>query len=233
MNWKEIAVAKDNKSFLYNGKQVFNKTFIEVLKFHAPGLAPVQDESGAYHIDTSGTPLYKERYTRSFGYYCNRAAVSKDGHWLHLTETGERAYLKSFKWTGNFQENVCTVRNKHNRYFHIDLNGDKLYQETYVYAGDYKDGIACVKKDNGKFKHIDMNGNNLNALEFLDLGIFHKNFATAKAEEGWFHIDKSGKPLYTNRYLIVEPFYNGQALVTNLDGGKAVIDERGKEILEV
>ena len=51
MNWQEIKVSSNNTQFLFNGKLIFGKTFIEVLKFHSPGLAPVLDNSGAYHID--------------------------------------------------------------------------------------------------------------------------------------------------------------------------------------
>jgi hypothetical protein len=70
-------------------------------------------------------------------------------------------------------------------------------------------------------------------LEFLDLGVFHKNFATAKDTGGWHHIDKRGRELYAQRYLAVEPFYNGYALVTQFDNQKVIIDEKGREVLIV
>ena len=75
MNWKDIKTTQDNTSFLYNENILFSRKFIEVLKFHAPGLAPVLDESGAYHITTEGEPLYPYRYKRTFGFYDNRATV--------------------------------------------------------------------------------------------------------------------------------------------------------------
>ena len=61
-----------------------SKNFIEALKFHSPGLAAVKDESGSYHIDVYGKELYKERYTRTFGYYCNRASVLENENSFHL-----------------------------------------------------------------------------------------------------------------------------------------------------
>ncbi|WP_375561717.1 WG repeat-containing protein [Bernardetia sp. OM2101] len=45
---------------------------------------------------------------------------------------------------------------------------------------------------------------------------FHKNFATAKDAKGWFHINKNGNEIYSERYLEIEPFYNGFALVTTV-----------------
>ena len=86
MKWQDIKVSTDNSYFLFDGKPIFEKKFIAVLKFHSPGLAPVWDETGAYHIDSVGTQLYSSRFTRTFGYYCNRSAVVMSGEWFHLSE---------------------------------------------------------------------------------------------------------------------------------------------------
>ncbi len=231
MNWQDIKISSDHTHFLFSGKPLFNKTFMEILKFHSPGLAPVKDESGYYHIGVSGNQLYKERYTRTFGYYCNRAAVADGEKWFHLTEKGEKAYLINFSWAGNYQEGLCTVRDQNNRYFHIDINGVRPYSESYQYCGDFKDGYACVKNINGRYVHIDNFGNKLNEIEFLDLGVFHKNFATAKDEKGWYHIDRNGVEIYKQKYLAIEPFYNGFSVVTKFSNQKEIIDEMGNIIL--
>jgi hypothetical protein len=233
MNWQNIKVSEDNTHFVYQDKPIFNKYFTEVLKFHAPGLAPVIDQSGAYHITMEGNSLYKERYKRTFGYYCDRAAVILNEGWFHIKENGERAYKNHFAWCGNYQENYCSVRDTNNQFFHIDLNGERSYKDDFLYAGDFKDCIACVKLKNGLFKHIDYKGNFINQMEFLDLGIFHKNFATAKDDKGWHHIDKLGSELYQERYTAIEPFYNGFALVTQFDNQKIIIDVKGNKILTI
>jgi hypothetical protein len=233
MIWQDIRISTDRTHFLFNDSPIFNKRFIEVLKFHSPGLAAVKDNSGSYHIDSQGIPCYSTRYTRTFGYYCNRAAVMQDGKWFHLTEKGRKAYLDCYSWTGNYQENLCPVRDCNNKYFHISLNGEKTHSSVFIYAGDYKDGIACVKTGNGLFRHIDTNGNFLNDKGFIDLGVFHKNYAIAKDETGWFHIDKEGKGIYSQRYLLVEPFYNGFALVESFSNKKQIIDEDGNLVMQL
>jgi len=233
MNWSDIKVSANNTHFLFNADPCFGRQFIEVLKFHTPGLAAVKDEHGSYHIDSSGNDLYKERYTRTFGFYCNRAAVMKDDNWFHITEKGTRAYLISYAWTGNFQEDYCSIRDFNNRYFHIDLNGNKIYDTTFKYVGDFKDGIACVKLENGFYRHVDNRGNFINDIEFHDLDVFHKNFATAKDGIGWFHIDKRGIGLYSQRYQHIEPFYNGFALVELGSNKKQIIDEAGRTIMDL
>jgi hypothetical protein len=227
MEWKQIKVSEDNTHFLFYEKLLFNKRFYEVLKFHEPGIAPVRDEQGAYHIDSNGQPLYAERYARTFGYYCNRAAVIHNDIWFHLNELGNRVYKGTYSWVGNYQETLCTVRNRQNQYFHIDLHGNRVYGDNYLYAGDFKDGIACVKMQNGRFKHIDREGQNINDKEFTSLGVFHKNFAIAKDSIGWYHIDKQGNELYGNRFTSVEPFYNGFALATQFDDRQIILNEKG------
>jgi hypothetical protein len=233
MNWQDIKVSADNNHFLFDGKQIFGSQFLEVLKFHSPGLAPVKDKSGSYHIDSVGNELYAKRFTRTFGFYCNRATVVQDDNWFHLTDTGRQAYTDTFAWTGNFQENLCAVRNSDNKYFHINLDGNRIYTDSFLYCGDFKDCIACVKTYSGLYKHIDATGKFLNDKEFADLGIFHKNFATAKDNDGWYHIDKTGNEIYRQRFLAVEPFYNGFALVTQFDNDKIIIDEKGKTTLKI
>jgi hypothetical protein len=233
MNWRDIKTSADKTCFVFNNKKLFGKTFIEVLKFHHPGFAPVVDKSGSYHIDINGTALYQKRYARTFGFYHNRAAVIENNMWFHINEKGEKAYAHSFLWTGNYQGKFCTVRNDYNQYFHIDLEGNRIYKNNYVYAGDYKNGVACVKLPNGLYRHIDKEGNFINEKSFYDLGVFHKNFAIAKDKNGWFHIDKNGNECYKKRYLAIEPFYNGFAVVTQFDHSKLIINENGQIVLQL
>lgn len=234
MNWKDIKTTQDNTSFLYNENILFSRKFIEVLKFHAPGLAPVLDESGAYHITTEGEPLYPYRYKRTFGFYDNRATVIDiNDNWFHINEKGERVYSKDFLWAGNYQENCCPVRDKDNKYYHIDLLGNRIYSKEYTYVGDYKDGIACVRLYSGFFMHINLQGDYINNKQFIDLGVFHKNFATARESKGWFHINKEGEALYKDRYLLIEPFYNGYAIVTDFEYKKKIINEKGEIIFVI
>jgi len=232
-HWKNIKVAADGTHFIVNGVPAFHTNYYEVLKFHAPGLAPVVDQSGAYHIDTQGKSIYSQRYKRTFGYYFLRSAVIDQNGWRHIDENGKQVYSTHYAWVGNFQENRCAVRDQYNSYFHIHSNGERVHDIDYVYAGDFKDGVACVKSKDGYYRHIDNNGVYINDCYFLDLGIFHKGIATAKDNQGWFHINRLGKALYGNRYLAVEPFYNGFALVTCSNHQKMIINEQGDKVINV
>lgn len=227
-----IELSADGTTFLSNGKKLFDKKFLQALKFHSPGLAPVCDETGWYHINADGAPLYKARYDKAFGFYCNRAAVVNNQNWFHIDIKGKRISEKDFAWGGNYQQDLCTVRDFQNNYFHINSLGNRVYDENYLYAGDFKEGYACVKTEKG-WKHINKEGKGIGNHYFTDLGVFHKGVATAKDKIGWFHIDKNGGELYPQRYHSAEPFYNGFSLVEDIYGVKYVIDERGTQILKI
>lgn len=231
MKLEEIQINETGTAFYYNGEKLFDSCFLEVLKFHYPGLAPVKDDSGWYHINLQGEPLYIERFERAFGFYFNRAAVVVDGSSFHIDKTGKRTYRESYPWAGNFQQGLCVVRNENQEYFHIDPDGAPVYEHRYNYAGDFFSNVCCVKNHLG-WKHIKMDGSDLNGNYYEDLGIFHKGYAIAKDKNGWFHINSAGKGIYSERYEMIEPFYNGQSLVV-FQGNKMIIDESGRKLFQI
>ena len=142
MNWRSIRTSFDGTCFLVNGTPLWQGRFLEVMSFHRPGVAPVRDESGWYHINTAGHPLYGTRYRRAFGFYCDRAAVLDGSGWFHVDLAGNACYAHRYPWCGNFQEGSCVVRTS-DGYHHIDGQGRPLHVERYDYAGDARDGIIC------------------------------------------------------------------------------------------
>ena len=232
-NWRDCRISADGTHHVCDGRPAYATRFQEVLKFHAPGLAPVLDDSGAYHIIPDGLPAYDARHVRTFGFYENRAAAHSTDGWFHILPDGSPLYPERYAWCGNFQEGRCPVRLHDGRYFHIDEEGTPAYSELHRYAGDFKDGYAVVQRDDGRHSHIDQSGALLHGRWFLDLDVFHKNFARARDEQGWHHVDMHGQPLYRNRYGNVEPFYNGQARVEGIDGALSVIGETGETLVDL
>ena len=60
-DWRDSKPALDGTHHVnvHDGRALYGRRFHEVLKFHAPGLAPVLDDSGAYHITPDGLPAYE------------------------------------------------------------------------------------------------------------------------------------------------------------------------------
>ena len=229
--WREYTVSPDGTHHLFQGRPAYSLRFTEVLKFHPPGLAPVIEGSGAYHITADGLPAYEFRYIRTFGFYGGIAAAQATDGWHHIGVDGAALYLERHSWCGNFQEGRCPVRDGNGQYFHILPDGRPGYAERYRYAGDFRDGYAVVQDESGRHTHIDPDGSLLHGKWFLDLDVFHKGHARAADGDGWHHVDTAGHPLYEARFANVEPFYNGQARVTGHDGSLSVIGENGQAVI--
>jgi SAM-dependent methyltransferase len=233
--WEGTRVSADRTHHLHGGEPLYSARFMEVLSFHAPGLAAAKDATGAFHIDTSGRSSYARRFTRTFGFYEGLAAVERAEEAFHIRPDGTELYAERYGWCGNFQGGRCTVREQGagTVYLHIDATGQPVYPERYAYAGDYREGIAVVQEASGLHLHIDREGRPLNGRRYLDLDVFHKGYARARDSRGWHHVDPSGEPLYARRFAAVEPFYNGKARVEREDGALEIIDERGKTVCEL
>ena len=232
-DWRSSRLAPDGTHHVRtsDGRPLYRARFHEVLKFHAPGLAPVLDSSGAYHVTPDGQPAYEFRYVRTFGFYEGIAAVQATDGWRHIGPDGAALYPERHSWCGNFQEGRCPVRDGNGQYFHILPDGRPAYAERYRYAGDFRDGYAVVQDEAGRHTHIDPDGHLLHGKWFLDLDVFHKGHARAADVDGWHHVDTMGRPLYEARFGNVEPFYNGQARVTGHDGSLSVIGENGDTVV--
>ena len=232
-DWRDYRISADGTHHVYEGEPAYAARFLDVLKFHAPGLAPVLDSSGGYHITPDGLPAYDSRHVRTFGFYEGRAAVQSANGWFHILPDGQPHYSERYAWSGNFQGGRCAVRLPDGSYLHIDEGGAPAYSERHRYAGDFRDGFAVVQRDDGRHSHVDLSGTMVHGLWFLDLDVFHKNCGRARDEEGWHHVDIHGQPLYQGRYGNVEPFYNGQARVEGFDGSLLVIGESGEILMKL
>lgn len=206
----------------YNSKPLYHQRFSSILKFTSIGLAAVQDQDTAYHINIEGMPAYSQRYEKCYNFYQGLAAVKLKNTFFHIDTHGLPAYQDRFTWVGNFQEKRCVV-NQDGQFYHIDSEGRPIYPQRYEYVGDFKEGIAVVYKA-GLATHIDTQGQYLHTTWFKQLDVYHKGFARAEDKQGWFHINKKGEALYSERYKEVEPFYNDLAKVQTHAGALLQID---------
>jgi hypothetical protein len=234
----KLSVSADGKYHTFaDGSAAYNERFDEVLSFHdidnTYQIAPVFLNGQAWHINETGEAIYPHKFHRTFGFYCGLAAVVENDNWFHISPNGFAIYVQRYAFVGNYQQNIAVVCDKDGFYFHIDKSGLPLYEKKWHYSGDFREGIAVVQAENGLSTHIDNQGQFLHSHWFLDLDVFHKGFARAKDDDGWYHIDKNGKPIYVERYASVEPFYNGLSRVETLSGALQIINECGDVVREL
>ncbi len=230
MHWQTLEVSPDGTHHVKGGAAVYSARFLSVLKFHNPGFAPAEDDSGAFHIDAAGESIYTSRFLRTFGFYEERAAVQAESGWYHILPDGSPLYSKKFAWCGNFQEGYCAVKDFDGKFYHIDRKGGPPYRQTFRYVGDFHDRYAVVQNAEGFHTHINEAGHFIHGKWLIDLDVYHKGFAKAKDQNGWFHINLQGQSIYSQRYKNVEPFYNGVARVETHRGELRLINEKGEKI---
>ncbi|MEW9890341.1 MAG: methyltransferase [Candidatus Symbiodolus clandestinus] len=228
--WQQISLSPCETFHLLEERPLYPQRFTQVMKYHAPGLAPAKDAAGAFHIDLQGQAAYSSRFLETFGFYEGLAAVCSQAGWLHIHPSGEAGYPEHYAWCGNFQEGHCPVKNRQGYYYHINHQGARTYSESYAYVGDFKEGMAVVCNQQGLQTHINYQGDFTHGHWFLGLGVYHKGVANAQDRRGHYHIDRQGHPLYAERYARVEPFYNGVAWVETLTGAYVTLDLQGKPL---
>lgn len=233
MTWDDLVAAACGTHHLRGGEPVYAERFDNVGSFHAPGLAPARQGAFAWHIRSDGGAAYSHRFSQTFGYYEQLAAVVAMDGWHHIDVLGNAAYRARYAWCGNFQGGRCAVRQHDGAYLHITHTGEPAYPDRWRYAGDYRAGIGVVQADDGQSTHVDRDGRRIHDRWYVDLDVFHKGLARAKDLGGWMHVDRTGQPVYSRRFASVEPFYNGHARVERVDGGLEVIDHSGKMVVEL
>lgn len=230
--WQNARVSDCGTRHVADSGPLYRARFHRVLPFHAPGLAPARDNSGAFHIRPDGSPNYARRHLDAFGFYGGLAAVRDSNGWFHILPDGSPAYADRHEWCGNFQGGRCAVRTK-GGYRHILPDGRPLYRQFHLYAGDFRERRAVVRRKDGLCAHLNESGEPAHSHAYLDMDVYHKGFARARDGRGWMHIDRNGAPAYNRRFSAVEPFYNGQALAETMSGDIVVVNENGETTAEV
>lgn len=221
-----INISLDESHHIKNGKPLYSTRYKKVMSFHN-GIAPVETNTNSFFINLENQRLFDRTFVIAYGFYNELASIKDKSGFFHIDTSGKDLYKERYKWTGNFNEYKCVVRDFENNYYHINNCGKKIYDQNYTYVGDFKYGIAVVMNKSGKSTHITEDGDLLHAVFFDELNIFHKGYAIAKDEDGFFHINKNGKGLYCQRYKKLEDFYNGSALATTFENEKIILYEDG------
>ena len=62
--WQKTKISACETHHILNQNPIYRERFHQVMKYHAPGLAPVKDLTGAFHIDIDGQPAFMKDLLR-------------------------------------------------------------------------------------------------------------------------------------------------------------------------
>ena len=154
----------DKTHHVFNGSPIYDACFTHVSEYQLPGLAAVTDESGSYHIDFLGRPLYSERYEEVGDFSDCTAWVKTADGFFYIDENGSRINSETYTRVSDFSNKVAAVYHSFCGATHITTAGEMLYNDWYYDVRQFKDGRALVRDDDGWF-YINIGGERLEAAE--------------------------------------------------------------------
>uniref|UniRef100_A0A0G4HXI9 Radical SAM core domain-containing protein n=1 Tax=Chromera velia CCMP2878 TaxID=1169474 RepID=A0A0G4HXI9_9ALVE len=228
-------------------RAAFNWPAETILLSFRNGIFAVRDKSGAFHADRRLEPLYRERFHRVFNFYEGDVAgvVSKEDLSFHIHRNGQAAYGRRFGWVGNFLKTPdgpqAPVRSANaDQYFVINIRGE-VEGGPFRYVGDpNSEGQRVVwTEEDSTPVIVDKDfrpwcKETAETSKWIEACVPHKGLAVVRDRDGFFFVNQEGRDVGKGRrYMTAEPHYNGQARVRLFDGRWAVIDEEGRQLVDL
>ena len=154
----------DKTHHVFEGVPIYEARFAEVREYQLPGLAAVRDESGAYHIDFFGRPLYAERYVSVGDFRDSTAWVETADGFFYIDETGSRINAETYTRVSDFTDKTAAVYHAVCGATHITTAGEMLYNDWYFDVRPFADGKALVRDESG-WQYINRGGEVLGAAD--------------------------------------------------------------------
>jgi hypothetical protein len=206
------------------GKWILSNEHSKIGEFNKNGTVSAAKSLKGQHlyalISMTGKALTKYQYSElgelsegllAAKFYSSKADKHKFGY---LNEKGIMVIDYQFAEAQSFSEGMAKIRMiKGRKWSFINKKGAVLIKSRFQTVSDFGEGIALA--DGGIL--IDKKGTKIGALmskKIQPLGKFSDGLLAVKnLEEGYYHVDKTGNPLYTVRYDSITNFQNGIAFV--------------------
>lgn len=117
-------------------------------------------------------------------------------------------------WAGTPSDGKRLLIDSRGYFRHVCDDGYLVCGQTYDWAGDFRDGVAPVALEGVGATFITDFGDLLHNRWFREVRNYVGGAAAVRDRGGWFHIDRSGEPLYPERYDSVTDLEDGVCLCT-------------------
>jgi hypothetical protein len=158
--------------------------------------------------------------------------VTVDGKSGYIDRTGKIVVRPQFSAGGPFSEGRAYVR-VGAKWGYIGEDGHMAIEPQFVSAGQFSEGIACVSTDwpseshPPEFTYIDKAGKAVFTVGGIDASGFADGLAPVEQYPEWLYLNRTGNVVFRVSCAIAEPFSEGRALVTDMNSGWGIIDQKG------
>jgi len=205
----QLAPVMNNNGEAYHirtdGKPAYSQRFDKTFGFY-DGYASVIKNNRWFHITSTGSALYMERYAFT-GNFQQQVCVVCDinGKYFHINSKGQTLYTDKWNYCGDFREGVAVVQNNHGVSTHIDKKGRLLHNFWFLDLDVFHKGFARAKDEQG-WHHINKQGQAIYDQRYLSIEPFYNGLARVESFSGKLSIiDENGRQI---RVLRDKPEYS-------------------------
>jgi Phosphohistidine phosphatase SixA len=156
------------------------------------GIQAIIRNEGAYHIDSNGNALYKEKYTWVGDFKEGLAAVRDENHrYFHIRSDGLPISNKKYGHVTDFKYSIAVVSVDGYGSTHITDHGEYLHNKWFIECKPYHKGCAEVRDHKGWF-HINVDGKQLYNERYLETEPFYNGCSLCLAKEGYIIRHENG-----------------------------------------
>ncbi|PAE38808.1 WG repeat-containing protein [Bacillus sp. 7884-1] len=189
-------------------------------EFQENGLAIVQVDNLTGIINSDGYFIVKPKYDTINPFSEGRAAAIDGEGYKILDESGKEITTKEYFFIGDYQEGRAVVanNNEHGDYLlgYLNRRGKEVIPLSFEAASDFQDSKAVVKVKEGGYSLIDLTGKVLKSYPYPFVNYYGEGMLAFKEKEdgNWGYMDESGKVVIEPKYIGVQQFIDGKAIVT-------------------
>lgn len=196
---QDLQVAWDKNSDLYGYKDSKGNLVIPY-KYSNPGkfsegLAEARLNKKSGFINTEDKTVIPLIYEDVKSFSEGLAPVQLNGKWGFINKNGRQIIGNAYEDAEAFHEGLAAVKlNK--KWGFINGKGKVMIAPAYDRVKDFMDGMAAVApvRDAG-WGYINKEGKMIIPVQYKNANYFSDGVALVGTDKGYFHIDKTGKPL--------------------------------------
>ncbi len=201
-----------------DGKPAYIQRFDKTFGFY-DGYAAVIKNNRWFHITSSGSSLYTERYAFAGNYQQQVCVVcDSENNYFHIDIKGKSLYTHKWNYCGDYREGIAVAQNNYGVSTHIDKKGSLLHNRWFLDLDVFHKGFARVKDEQG-WHHINKQGRAIYEQRYSNVEPFYNGLARVESFSGKLSIiDENGRQIRVLRQKLEDSRDNFEDLSADMVG---------------